>query len=55
MVGKESRGGQVNRVQDTRSVESARQQDEIRLGQLSAPSEQPHVDEEIPVGKKWTP
>ena len=42
-------------MQGTRSVESARQQDEIRLGQLGAPLEQPHGDEEISVGKKWTP
>ena len=41
--GKENPGGQLNSMQGARSVESARQQDEIGLGQLGAPLEQPHA------------
>jgi len=36
MVGEKNPGRQTERLQRTRSVESARQQDEIRLGQLGA-------------------
>jgi len=37
------------------SVESDRQQDEIRIGQLGAPLQQPYGDGNISVGKKRTP
>ena len=38
-----------------RTVESARQQGEVRLGEFLSPLEQAHGDEEVPIEKKRTP
>ena len=45
----------MKRVQCPRSVEGARQQGKIRLGEFLSPPEQAHDDKEISIGKKRTP